>query len=226
MAASTIKLKLLVDTKAKKVILAEAGKDFIDFLIHLLSLPLATVVRLLKEKNMVGSLSYLYETIENLPDSCLQPGHTKKSLLNPRASIRVTGIPLTLSNNDLETRYFYCCANYYSHHTVADVPNMTCPTCMQKMSCTLSYVSSTAGVGFVNGSSVTYIVMENLEFMPMSPELFVTLLKKFKNREVCGALEEIDVNFGMQEGLNLLKLSMECNTVLTNFYQANVVPKV
>ncbi|KAL5733313.1 hypothetical protein ACOSQ2_033005 [Xanthoceras sorbifolium] len=44
--------------------------------------------------------------------------------------------------------------------------------------------------------------------------------------EVCGALEEIDVNFGMQEGLNLLMLSMECNTVLTNFYQANVVPKV
>ncbi|KAL5800095.1 hypothetical protein ACOSQ4_032979 [Xanthoceras sorbifolium] len=38
MAASTIKLKLLVDTKAKKVILAEAGKGFIDFLIHLLSL--------------------------------------------------------------------------------------------------------------------------------------------------------------------------------------------
>ncbi|KAL5800094.1 hypothetical protein ACOSQ4_032978 [Xanthoceras sorbifolium] len=92
---------------------------------------------------------------------------------------------------------------------------MTCPTCMQKMSCTVSYVSSTAGVGFVNGSSVTYVVMENLEFMPMSTELFVTLLKRFKNREVCGALEEIDVNFGTQEGLNLLKLSLECNTVFT-----------
>ncbi|KAL5734806.1 hypothetical protein ACOSP7_032667 [Xanthoceras sorbifolium] len=48
MAASTIKLKLLVDTKAKKVILAEAGKGFIDFLIHLLSLPLATVVTSMK----------------------------------------------------------------------------------------------------------------------------------------------------------------------------------
>jgi hypothetical protein len=30
MAASIIKLKLLIDTKAKKVILVEAGKDFID----------------------------------------------------------------------------------------------------------------------------------------------------------------------------------------------------
>ncbi|KAL5733325.1 hypothetical protein ACOSQ2_033017 [Xanthoceras sorbifolium] len=198
MAASTIKLKLLVDTKAKKVILAEAGKYFIDFLIYLLSLPLATVVRLLKEKNMVGSLSYLYETIENLPDSCLQPGHTKKSLLNPRAPICVTGIPLTLSNNDLGTRSFYRCANY-SHYHVADVPNMTCPTCGQKMIYAVSYVPPTVGIGFVKDSSVAYIVMDNLEFMPMSTEIFFTLLKKFKNKEVGGALEEIDVNLGMEE---------------------------
>ncbi|KAL5734805.1 hypothetical protein ACOSP7_032666 [Xanthoceras sorbifolium] len=98
---------------------------------------------------------------------------------------------------------------------------MTCPTCGQKMIYAVSYVSPTVGIGFVKDSSVTYVVMENLEFMPMSTELFVTLLKRFKNREVCGAPEEIDVNFGTQEGLNLLKLSLECNTVLTSFYRGS-----
>ena len=78
MAASKMKLKLVVDTKAKKVLFAEAGKDFIDILIclpsHILmcdlfSFPVSTAVRLLKEKNMVGFLGDLYGSIENLPDA-------------------------------------------------------------------------------------------------------------------------------------------------------------
>ncbi|KAK9111506.1 hypothetical protein Scep_019025 [Stephania cephalantha] len=40
-----ITVKLLVDRKANKVLFAEAGKDFVDFLICLLSLPLASVLR-------------------------------------------------------------------------------------------------------------------------------------------------------------------------------------
>ena len=54
-------------------------------------------------------------------------------------------------------------------------------------------------VGFVKGSSVKYIVLDNLEFMPMSPEYFVTQLKKFKIIEEGCALEEIAVDFGMEE---------------------------
>ncbi|KAL5800079.1 hypothetical protein ACOSQ4_032963 [Xanthoceras sorbifolium] len=103
---------------------------------------------------------------------------------------------------------------------------MTCRTCGQKMIYAVSYVSPTVGIGFVKDSSVAYIVMDNLEFMPMSTAIFFTLLKKFKNKEVGGALEEIDVNLGMEESLNLLKLSLECKTVLTSFYQGLVVPKV
>ncbi|KAI9157038.1 hypothetical protein LWI28_015907 [Acer negundo] len=62
-----MKLKLFVDIKAKKVLFAEAGKDFIDFLIYLLSLPLGTVVSLLKEENMMESLGSLCESVKNLP---------------------------------------------------------------------------------------------------------------------------------------------------------------
>ncbi|KAI9157840.1 hypothetical protein LWI28_028874 [Acer negundo] len=184
MAASTIKLKLLVDTKAKKVILAEAGKVFIAFLIFLLSLPLGTIARLLKEKSKVGNLCYLYESVENLPDSFVQPSQTKDTvLLNPRSPICATGIRLTLSDYDLRKQMAYRCPY---HIYVADVPNICCRGCEKQMITTLNYVPpfppSTrlpVEVGFVQGSSVTYIVLDNLEFIPMSPEYFVTLLKKF-----------------------------------------------
>ncbi|KAF2294559.1 hypothetical protein GH714_012589 [Hevea brasiliensis] len=40
MNTPTLSLKLLVDKKASKVLFAEAGKDFVDFLFNLLSLPI------------------------------------------------------------------------------------------------------------------------------------------------------------------------------------------
>lgn len=61
---STVSLKLLVDSKRHKVLFAEAGKDFVDFLFTLLSLPVGTVIRLLAKHGMVGSLGKLYESVE------------------------------------------------------------------------------------------------------------------------------------------------------------------
>ncbi|KAG0477480.1 hypothetical protein HPP92_014321 [Vanilla planifolia] len=40
-------LKLLVDNQSKKVLFAEADKDFIDFMFSLLTLPLGSVIKLL-----------------------------------------------------------------------------------------------------------------------------------------------------------------------------------
>lgn len=46
-----VSLKLLVDTEGKKVLFAEASKDFVDFLFHIMELPLGTVVKLVKVKD-------------------------------------------------------------------------------------------------------------------------------------------------------------------------------
>ncbi|KAL0460633.1 UNVERIFIED_CONTAM: hypothetical protein Slati_0690500 [Sesamum latifolium] len=69
MAEYTVSLNLLIDTHGKRVIFAEAGKDFVDFLFHILSLPVGTIVALIPEQEMVGSLSNLYKSIENLNES-------------------------------------------------------------------------------------------------------------------------------------------------------------
>ncbi|KAL7612601.1 hypothetical protein Lser_V15G08701 [Lactuca serriola] len=52
-SSSEVSLKLLIDTKAKKVLFAEANKQFVDFLFHVLSLPIGTVIKLLNKTSMV-----------------------------------------------------------------------------------------------------------------------------------------------------------------------------
>ncbi|KAH7525536.1 hypothetical protein ACOSP7_032663 [Xanthoceras sorbifolium] len=225
MASPKIKLKLRVDADANKVVFAEADKDFIDFLIHILSLPLVTAVRLLKEKTMdVGSLGHLYESLQNFPDFYfqIQPNQNKNTLVNPRPPICAPGISTLMLSDDnprgsaINTRKsYYTCVSCYSH--VADVPKLNCPQCgLRQMNRELTYVLPEWRDGFLKGL-VTYVVMDNLEFMPMSSKMFVSLLNNFDVKDV-SALEEIEIKFDTEEGLKLLKLSLECKTVLTSFY--------
>ncbi|EYU36140.1 hypothetical protein MIMGU_mgv11b024427mg [Erythranthe guttata] len=41
---TTVSLKLLIDEQGERVLFAEAGKEFVDFLFHILSLPMSTVI--------------------------------------------------------------------------------------------------------------------------------------------------------------------------------------
>ncbi|KAM3374714.1 hypothetical protein P3S68_013428 [Capsicum galapagoense] len=56
-------------TKARKVLFAEAEKNSVDFLFHILSVPLGNVIKLFKVRGKNGCLPKLYESIENLNDT-------------------------------------------------------------------------------------------------------------------------------------------------------------
>lgn len=84
---TSVGLKLLVDTKGHKVLFAEATKKVVDFLFTLLSLPVATVIRLLTKNDMVGCLGQLCESVENLSDTYLQPNFDKDALLKPNGTV-------------------------------------------------------------------------------------------------------------------------------------------
>lgn len=111
MAASKVRLKLLIDKKGCKVLFAEAGKDFVEFLFYLLSLPAGTIVKLLREKYMVGCLSSLYQSIETVSDTYMQQNTHKNSVLNPTSPFDVSEIPFLLSRQESNTRKFYLCPN-------------------------------------------------------------------------------------------------------------------
>ncbi|MBA0813752.1 hypothetical protein Gohar_027576 [Gossypium harknessii] len=84
MAANTVSLKLLVDSMSQRVLFAEAGKDFVDFVFNILSFPVGT------------------------------PTANQDTLLKPIASIKAAIVPpllpTTESSKSIE---IYRCRNTY-----------------------------------------------------------------------------------------------------------------
>ncbi|VFQ62904.1 unnamed protein product [Cuscuta campestris] len=65
--ATTVSLKLLINKETQKVVFAEAGKPFVDFLYDLMSLPLGTVAKLVSHKaSQAESFGNLYDSIAGL----------------------------------------------------------------------------------------------------------------------------------------------------------------
>ncbi|OEL12733.1 hypothetical protein BAE44_0026248, partial [Dichanthelium oligosanthes] len=79
----TLSMKLLVDGKAGRVLYAEAGKDVVDFLFSLLTLPVGTVVKILSKDSMVGSVGNLYGSVEKLDETYVLSAYAKDALLAP-----------------------------------------------------------------------------------------------------------------------------------------------
>ena len=219
MATSTISvsLKLLIDSNAGRVLSAEAGKDFVDFLLTLLSLPVGTVIRLLSSSAMVGTLGKLYESFETLSDTYIQPHINKDTLLKPNSTtvgasaglLSLTPKPSTESDDS--KRLFVCSLPSQRYHSscskvhASDSPHAICPSCKTKTDTEVPYVappteqalSSRGDGGFVRGV-VTYMIMDDLEVKPMSTISSITMLNKFNVKDV-GALEERTVSLGINE---------------------------
>ncbi|XP_057778384.1 uncharacterized protein LOC130997142 [Salvia miltiorrhiza] len=224
MADSKVSMKLLIDTKGKRVLFAEAGKDCVDFLFHILTLPVATIISLLKAQGMVGSLPNLFRSLETLNDTFIQPDQNKDTFLKPMLPASTSSsIPLLTFTAAQNHKKFYRCGNTNSCRSyVSDGPRATCPSCQGFISTTMTYVAPSGvqvvseGGGLVKGV-VTYMVMDDLEIKPMSTISSITMLNRFNVKEV-GALEERVVTLGMKEAVKLLKTSLQSNKVLTDVF--------
>ncbi|KAE8670701.1 Detected protein of unknown function [Hibiscus syriacus] len=171
--AAAVSLKLLIDSKGQRVLYAEAGKDFVDFLFNILLMPVGTVTRLLTKQGMIGCLGNLYQSVENLGDAYIQPTKNRDTLLKP-----------TYSSN---------------------------------LATNVSTASSAANEGGYVKGVVTYTILDDLTVTPMSTISSITMLNKFNVKQV-DALEEKVVNVGMNEGVELLKASMQSKTVLSDVF--------
>ncbi|CAA0840184.1 Protein of unknown function (DUF674 [Striga hermonthica] len=223
MAKSSVSMKLLIDTKAKRVLFAEAGKDSVDFLFYIISLPVANIVNLMVmgKQGMVGSLGNLYQSIENLNETYMQPNQNKDTLLKPAHSVSCSSVPLLAIGAAPTVKKLYTCPK--NCISVTEDTAAVCHGCNCKMTVLMEYVAPPAVQkesgpegGFVKGV-VTYMVMDDLTVSPMSTISSITLLNKFNVKEV-GALEEKVVSFGMTEVVKLLKASLETKNVLTHVF--------
>ncbi|XP_019151049.1 PREDICTED: uncharacterized protein LOC109147847 [Ipomoea nil] len=226
----TVSLKLLVDKKTLKVVFAEADKAFVDFLFHLMSLPLGTVIKLVNHNSMTGSLGNLYGSILNISDTYLQPSMDKAALLNPKVAFHSPAVPLLMPPGVAsETKKFYVCTggcNAYGNRQryISEYPECVCPTCNSRISTEAHYVAPVKADnatkdengGFVK-DVVTYMVMDDLNVMPHSSITTITVLNK-NNIKDFGSLEVKDVRFGLDEGLKVLKAALHTDSVLTTVF--------
>ncbi|KAL6626767.1 hypothetical protein ACP70R_030493 [Stipagrostis hirtigluma subsp. patula] len=168
---AALRMKLLVDTRARRVLFAEAGKDVVDFLFFLLALPVATVAALVGEESVAGSVGSLYASVQRLDGAYVLPGADKGAILRPLvlSPARTTRNPLlpappSSGGGGQPQLLFGCGGNHGFGYAagygasacrcnggcslyVTAVSGTRCPKCGSPMKTPLQYVSPAAGCG-------------------------------------------------------------------------------
>ncbi|XP_051221116.1 uncharacterized protein [Lolium perenne] len=209
----TLSMKLLVNSKTQRVLYAEGGKDVVDFLFSLLTMPVGTAAKLLTADSMVGSVGNLYSSVQKLDDTYISCDGARKALLTPFGGCGSDKLlQLQLPEPVSESAVLYRCNNGSSNCR----NYVTKPLVEPADGAVGSGVPRAAGAGFVQGI-VTYTVMDNLKVAPMSSISGITLLNTFGVTDI-GSLKEKTVQLGYTEGLEILKASLQSKTVLTDVF--------
>ncbi|KAK2405609.1 hypothetical protein QL285_054827 [Trifolium repens] len=113
---------------------------------------------------------------------------------------------------------FYVCPNECSYDVTCDKTTL-CSSCNRAMNNKINYVGEkyiSIKNGFVT-DLVTFIVMDDLVIQPMPALSGIAILNKFNIKEI-GTLKEMVVELGVDEGIKLLKASMQSKMVLTSVF--------
>ncbi|CAL4958275.1 unnamed protein product [Urochloa decumbens] len=257
---TALSMKLLVDTKAQRVLFAEASKEVADFLFTLLALPVGSAAKLLGEEDMVGSVGNIYASVGKLDDTYVLSGVARDSFLlhicsgcslfrlgalapapapAPRPAPPRPNKFFRCDRRDNDYNYGYSCNSNSCRDYMTDDCGKACPSCGHQMAREVQFLPSAAGTqhqqqpvekdaaaapgggggGFVQGV-VTYTVMDDLTVTPMSAISSITLLNTFAVRDLAD-LQERTVQIGYNEGLGILKASLQSKTVLTEVFLGN-----
>ncbi|XP_066381455.1 uncharacterized protein [Miscanthus floridulus] len=157
-------MKLLVDTKAERVLCAEVGKDVVDFLFSFLALPVGTAVKLLGKESMVGCMGNVYASVEALDATNVEAGAAKDALLRPTVASAAVGMKGSLFSlpapvdQSLPKKFFRYHSNNRSPSPfgfgvvvsssscegeyLTDTCNWTCPSCSGYMNKEMSFLAA------------------------------------------------------------------------------------
>ncbi|KAJ4755922.1 hypothetical protein LUZ62_090327 [Rhynchospora pubera] len=207
-----LKLKLLIDKRFPKVLLAEAGKEVVDFLFSLMALPLGSLIELINNESMVGSLGCTFASIKQLDAGYFLSTERKTSLIQSQIYSGSTSSSSSLSN-PAEPATFNCfhCRRFYPNRTTTFY-GFPCKFCSP------ATYSEQTRMGYARGS-IMYSVMDDLSVQPMSPTSTIALLNKLGLKDF-SLLEERIVFMTADEALELVKASLSSKNVLTDVFLA------
>lgn len=116
--------------RKNKVVLAEAGKDFVDVLCSILTLPMGTVVRLLEKHQtpqspIVGCFHKLFKSVSDMSVDHFETQACKNLLLYPQSVRESYGGKLKLNIDDTEATGFFICPYFMSNESCSKVYSNT-----------------------------------------------------------------------------------------------------
>ncbi|XP_045833631.1 uncharacterized protein LOC123924712 isoform X1 [Trifolium pratense] len=237
----TIPLRIFVDRENNKVVVVESTKDFVDTLFSFLSLPLATIIRLLTTNNeqqqqqsnndeesspssssFLGNIKNLYESVQNLTPNDVWNPVCKQMLLNPKNPCEslCTKLFLNIDDTDMSSKFFVCdsCNKFTTFQNL----DCTCGKPINRQPKNLDSegqgsggsVHASNGV-FVKENGSLFLVFDDLKIVPSSMVTSMQLLTELGYSDLT-QLEEVTHNIGKQEILNLLKYTLTSHEPLTN----------
>ncbi|KAJ4820789.1 hypothetical protein LUZ62_033355 [Rhynchospora pubera] len=225
-----LKLKLFIEKKTQKVLFAEVDNDVVDLLFSLLSMPIGSIIKLLTKESMVGCLGTTYNSLQQLSETYFASTVIKSQLLNPTSSKAVSANSSILSKTAapvVTTQNYYKCPEcnkstygcgygYYNqiYLYITDVSGSVCPTCQKAMCTPLHYMDKYNG--FVR-KAVAYTITDDLSVEPMSTTSAITLFSRLGINDL-RCIEERTVSLGPQEGIELVKASLQSKNVLTDVF--------
>ncbi|KAM2985685.1 hypothetical protein FF2_006055 [Malus domestica] len=214
-----ISLKALVDKGSNKIIFIESGNAFIDVLLSFLTIPLGTIIKFGREHSApveIGCMNNLYSSVEEIDVSELRSDTCREMLLLPRnaAESHCKNLVLQIDHNAKLTQYFGCsrCLKKTTRKLFRYNPGATlCGACYSLYGETTFSVD--VGSAFVK-ERARLLITDDLQLISPFSESIDSL---FTNLGVTNrnTTEDLNLNIGVDEVVNLLISSLVSKTPLT-----------
>ncbi|MED6167333.1 hypothetical protein PIB30_001756 [Stylosanthes scabra] len=231
-----IPLRILIDKQNSKVVAVESTKDFVDTLFSFLSLPLATIIRLLSKQqdqqqqqppSILGCITNLYHSVENLTPNDVWNSVCKDMLLCPRNPCESLCSKLFFNVDDTKpTPKVLVCTSCNKFTTF---PTLDCvcgkriehvPTDLDlertgKNSNSNTNVDDAKTGVFVKENGSLFLVFDDLKVVPSSLVTSMDMMLQLGYSDLTH-LEEYTRDIGKDEILDLLKYTISSHEPLTN----------
>ncbi|XP_059628041.1 uncharacterized protein LOC132270848 [Cornus florida] len=218
-------LTIFISKSRNKVLYAECGEDFVDFLFSFLTFPLGSILKLLGGKSSLGSFDSLYKNVNDLStENYFKSEELKNMLLSPKLApfFACENQLLHIEESSSPQYLLYTCGATDGELFVHPMTSKFDGFCFGQELGLWSMVNpksstgqTTGGGGFVKGPA-KFMVTDDLVVTPLSPISSISFLGKLDV-----PITDVDqkvVTVGEEEALNLLKAALISETALTDVF--------
>ncbi|PRQ34315.1 hypothetical protein RchiOBHm_Chr5g0067441 [Rosa chinensis] len=221
---SRISLKAFVNKRNNRIMFVESGSDFVETLFSFLSIPIGTIIRLARSHSVpveIGCMNNLYASVENLDVQHFRTEACKDMLLCPRSRAGATLKNLKFNIEDHETTRYFRCSNVscQSFPTKISYYSSVCCHCGYLMDREINLSVKVGDEVFVKGLS-RLIISDHLQVMAPGTPAISVFFEKLGSMD-SNSIEEVTMNIGVDEVLNLLLCSFVSKTPLTDILLKN-----